>query len=270
MQEVRKIEADIEALDTQQGQQKSFMKKHFPEVARGWDWIQENQGVFEKEVFGPPMISCSLKDDRYSSQIQSLLQRDDFTCFTAQTKGDYKKLTDQLYRVMSLSIVVRSCSQPFDSFKSPVSRDEAVSLGLDGFAVDFMDGPAPVLAMLCAEKRLHVSGVSLRDQSDAEYDRLVNNGKVNQWAAGRQSFTVRRRREYGPQAMTTITKNIQKGQFWDSQPMDAQERAELDRRLVDLRGEREVLKEEHVGFQKKTEGIEQQKVEIMEKIVSDP
>lgn len=267
MLEVQRIDTDIKALDTQKGQQLNLMKKFFPEVAQGWEWIQENQSEFEKEVFGPPMVSCNLKDDRYSSQIQSMLQRDDFACFTAQTRNDYKKLSDQLYRVMSLSVNIRSCSQTLQNFIAPVSSGEASALGLDGFAIDFLDGPEPVLAMLCAEKRLHSSGVSLGEHTDAQYDQLLNS-KVTQWAAGQQLFTIRRRREYGPQAMSSITKNIQKGQFWGSQPIDAQERTDLNRRLTEVKGERDVLKEELSNCMKTLEDIEQRKADIIEKIVS--
>ncbi|KAH7176560.1 hypothetical protein EDB81DRAFT_42794 [Dactylonectria macrodidyma] len=264
--ELRQVEADIESFDTQQGQQLSFMKKHFPEIAAGWEWVQENQNQFEKPVFGPPMISCSIKDERYSDQVQALLQADDFTCFTAQTKGDYKRLTDQFYREMSLSVVIRTCAHPLNAFRSPVEADEAKALGLDGFAIDFLEGPDPVLAMLCAEKRLHQSGVSLADHNDAQYDRLVQGGKVNQWAAGRQSYSVRRRKEYGPQAMTTITKSIQPGRFWTSQPVDNQEKAELHRKLTHIRGEREVLKEELRKAQAKSKAIEDQKAGIADTI----
>lgn len=245
------------------------MKRHFPELATGWDWIQQHKDEFEKEVFGPPMISCSIKDERYSDQVQSLLQGDDFTCFTAQTKNDYRKLTDQLYRVQSLSVVIRTCAQPFSAFQRPVSADEAADMGLDGFAIDFLEGPEPVLAMLCAEKRLHQSGVSLKDHSDAQYDRLVKSGKVNSWAAGSQSFTVRRRREYGPQAMTAITRPIQPGKFWTSQPVDSQEKQELNKRLVELNGERDVLKAEFRDQQGKLQAIDDQKATIEDTIVSE-
>ncbi|PNY25509.1 Structural maintenance of chromosomes protein 5 [Tolypocladium capitatum] len=260
--EMSTIASEIESLDTQQGQQLSFMKKYFPEVAIGWDWVQEHQSEFEREVFGPAMISCSVKDDKYSNQVQALLQNDDFLCFTAQTKNDHKKLTDQLYRVMSLSIVIRTCSHSRDSFRPPIDRNEAAALGLDGFAVDYIDGPAPVLAMLCADKRIHQSGVALRDHNDAQYEQLVSNGKVSQWAAGKHSYTVRRRREYGPQAMTTISKNIQPGRFWTSQPVDSQEKAELSRRLVEMKGEFEVLRGENKELKDKAATVEDQKVEI--------
>ncbi|KAG6027290.1 hypothetical protein E4U41_000973, partial [Claviceps citrina] len=264
--DISRMETEEADLKTHQGQQQSIMRKNFRDVAAGWEWIQEHQEEFEKEVFGPPMISCSVKDEVYSDQIQALLQNDDFLCFTAQTKDDYKKLTNQLYRVMSLSVVVRTCSNPLSAYTPPVDRHEAAALGLDGFAIDYLNGPEPVLAMLCAEKRLHQSGVARNEHNDEAYERLVHSGKINQWAAGRQTFTIRRRREYGPQAMTTITKNIHEGRFWTLQPVDEQERQELKRRIKEAWEKFAALKEEKRKLEAKKDDIESRKSSITAKM----
>lgn len=266
--EMRRFNEDLVALDTREGQQLSHMKKAFPEVAAGWEWVQENQNEFEKEVFGPPMICCSIKDERYSDQVQSLLQTDDYMCFTAQTKNDYKKLSNQLYRVLSLSVVIRTCSMTVGDFRAPLGAAETAALGLDGYAADYLDGPAPVLAMLCAEKRLHQAGISLRDHTDAEYEKLVSSGTVSNWAAGRQQYMVRRRREYGPKAMTTVTKHISPGRFWTSQPIDNHEKADLNRRLAEVKVEWQMLKDERNELERKRSDYEDRKEDVRKQIVS--
>ncbi|KOS19946.1 Structural maintenance of chromosomes protein 5 [Escovopsis weberi] len=265
--ETQRLRKNIDELDTKEGQQLSFIKSKYPEVARGWEWISENQDHFEKEVFGPPIITCSLKDERYSNQIQSFLQHDDFLCFTAQTKNDYKKLSDQFYRMMSLSVNIRTCFKPLSSFRSPVSAEEANSLSLDGFAIDYLQGPEPVLAMLCAEKRLHLSGLSLNEHSEAEYERLAHHATISTWAAGVQSYAIRRRREYGPQAMSAVTRGIQPGQFWTSQPNVAtQERLELQRRLEEAKSELDEMKTKHKALSARKNELEEQKSKVEEKI----
>ena len=243
------------------------MRRNFPEISQAWTWLEENQDKFEKPVFGPPMISCSVKDDRYSDQIQSLLQPDDFTCFTAQTKSDYKKLSDCLIRDLSLSVPIRSCSQTLDAFQRPANDDQLRGLGLDGFAIDMMDGPEPVLAMLCAEKRLHMAGLSIRDHTDEQYDRLVQSS-ITQWVAGRHSYQVRRRREYGPNAMTAVTKNVQPGTVWTSQPIDVSEKQQLQRQLAQAKGEWEELKEQNAKNQKEHKDVITKQEESKDRIVS--
>ncbi|OAA67640.1 structural maintenance of chromosome complex subunit SmcA [Cordyceps fumosorosea ARSEF 2679] len=262
----RTLTRSLESLDTHYGQQVNLMKKKFPEVAQGWEWIQAHMGEFEKEVFGPPMISCSIKDERFSSQVQSLLQVDDFTCFTVQTRSDYKKLSDQLYRVMSLSVVIRSSVHSLENFQTPTSRNETLELGLDGFAVDYVEGPEPVLAMLCSEKRLHQSGIALQEHDNAQYNRLANSGTITQWAAGKHTFSLRRRKEYGGKAMTAISKLIASGGFWTSQGVDVQEKAELTRQLAEAQAEVQTLKERNTEVLKKRTAIERQKQAINAKI----
>ncbi|KAM3560533.1 hypothetical protein MY1884_002865 [Beauveria asiatica] len=264
---IRALESSLKLFDTQQGQQLSMLKKAFPEVARGWEWIQEHMSEFEKEVFGPPMMSCSIKDERFSSQVQSLLQMDDFLCFTAQTRNDFKKLTDQLYRVMSLSVVIRTNVHSLDTFQPPIPQQDAIDLGLDGFAVDYLEGPDPVLAMLCSEKKLHQSGIALEEHDNAQYNRLANSGSISQWAAGRHLFTLRRRKEYGGKAMTAISKYINPGRFWTSETVDMQEKTELTRQLGEAEAEFQALKTRNTELIQQRAALSGKKEAIVAKIV---
>lgn len=265
-QRIERLKKSLESFDTQEGQQLNLMRKNFPEVTKAWEWIQEHMGEFEKPVFGPPMISCSMKDDRYSFQVQSLLQMDDFVCFTAQTRNDFKKLTDQLYRVMSLSVVIRSCVHTLDSYRPPLRAEDAQELGLDGFAIDYLEGPEPVLAMLCSEKRLHQSGMSLKEHDNTQYNRLANSGGISQWTAGRHLYTLRRRKEYGGKAMTAVSKFINPGRFWTSQPVDVQEKAEMTRQLNEAKEEKEQLREQNTALQQRKKANEGKRDAILNRI----
>ncbi|RDA85445.1 hypothetical protein CP532_1017 [Ophiocordyceps camponoti-leonardi (nom. inval.)] len=263
---IQEIENDLDALDTQQGQQLNLLKRRHPDVATGWEWLQENKDEFEKEVFGPPMISCSVKDERYTNLVQTFLSNNDFLAFTVQTKNDLKKLSDVFYKELSLSVDIRMSSQPLESHQPPMSTEEASAIGLDGFALDFLDGPAPVLSMFCSEKRMHQCGVSLKQHSDADYERILNCGRVSQWAAGKLAYMIRRRREYGPQAMTTITRNVQPARFWTSQPVDSQEKAELNRLLLEKKGEMGVMRNERDMLKDKISTLNQRREETRKKM----
>ncbi|KAK3393065.1 SMC5-like protein [Podospora didyma] len=233
---------EINELESQQGQLFNQLKSHSSDVAKGWRWLKENQGEFEKEVFGPPMLTCSVKDKRYSDLVQSMLQQDDFLCFTAQTKDDHRKLSSQFYDKMGLSVTIRSCFTPFGSFKSPMSREQLANFGLDGFVIDYLEGPEPVLAMLCSEKRAHASAVALADVSDNQFNVIQQAEQINQFAAGRQVYRITRRREYGPGAVSTRVTLFQKGRFWTDQPVDMSEKTELQRKLDRVTTEVEDMK----------------------------
>ncbi|KAK6075823.1 RecF/RecN/SMC N terminal domain-containing protein [Seiridium cupressi] len=229
--EIRALRDSISALDSQEGQKVSFLKRFNSEVHQGWEWLQGNLNKFEKEVYGPPMLTCSLKDERYSSLIQSLLQTNDFLCFTCQTREDHKLLSEQFYKTMGLSVTIRTCGSDFQSFRTPMPANEARALGLDGFAIDYVDGPEPVLAMLCSERVLHASGVALKEISSDQFHTLQNGQKINTWATGQTYFRVIRRKEYGPDATTTSTRKVNPGRFWTEQPVDTDEKIELQKKL---------------------------------------
>ncbi|KAI6778209.1 Structural maintenance of chromosomes protein-like protein [Emericellopsis cladophorae] len=257
--EIQTTEKNIESFNTQQGQQMALMRQNFPEHAKGWEWVQEHQNEFEKEIFGPAMITCSIKDERYSDQVQSVLGLEDFTCFTAQTTNDLTKLNDQLLRTMSLSVATRSCANPLSSFKTPVALEEARRLGMEGFAIEYVDGPEPVLAMLCANSGLHRAGISLQEHTDQQYEAIVQSGAINSWSAGRTAYTVRRRREYGPGAVTTVTKPVREGRFWKSQAVDSAELNEYKLRLAQASEEFAQLKSKAADFKTRKEAEETKK-----------
>lgn len=107
-------------LVSRQGQLLAQLQRLGLDVAKDWEWLKENQGGFEKEVFGPPILSCSVKDKRFTNLVQSMLQQDDFLCFTAQTKEDHKRLSDQFYGKMGLSVTIRLCFTAYSAFKPPL------------------------------------------------------------------------------------------------------------------------------------------------------
>ncbi|CAK7268817.1 Structural maintenance of chromosomes protein 5 [Sporothrix epigloea] len=247
----RKVEGEIMALDSQRGQQISILRRTAPEVAQGLRWLEENKHTFSKEIFGPPLVCCSIKDQRYSDLVQSLLQADDFLCFTTQSVEDHKKLSMQFYQKMGLSVTIRTCTTPFNSFKAPVRPDVLASMGFEGTAIDYLEGPEPVLAMLCAERRLHASPVSLRQPQPDQYDRVVANDTISVWASRDQVYRVNRRREYGAHATSTSVRDVRPGRFWKEAQVDMSEKADLQQQLEshiakfsELKDEMQKLKEE--------------------------
>ncbi|KAI1099299.1 P-loop containing nucleoside triphosphate hydrolase protein [Jackrogersella minutella] len=212
------IERDLEALNSQDGQKLAHLKKMNPDAAKGWEWLQGHQDEFEKEVFGPPMLTCSVTDQRLSDQIQSLLGLEDFFCFTCQTRNDHKKLSTQFFRNLGLSVAIRTCGNEFASFRPSIPKEQAREMGFDGYAIDYLEGPEPILAMLCSEKRLHASGVASRDVSNDQFEKIVKSEKIGSWAAGASAYRTIRRREYGDGAVSTSTRRVFPGRFWTNQP----------------------------------------------------
>ena len=217
---INEANKDLEQLDSQIGKQNHKLEQMSRDTYQGWKWIQENQQEFEKPIFGPPLVECSVKDLKYVDLIEALFQRNMFLSFTVQTKNDFAKLSHILHERMRLSeINIKTISYDLDAFRAPLSPEEAGRYGFESWAIDHLQGPGPVLAMLCAELRLHETGVSLQDTSDRQFE-MLQHTSISTWVTSKSLFKVTRRREYGPGATSTQVRPVRSARAWTNQPID--------------------------------------------------
>ncbi|GAP87240.1 putative structural maintenance of chromosome complex subunit protein [Rosellinia necatrix] len=260
------LKRQFDNLNSQQGKKLAQLKSVHADAAKGWEWLLEHQDQFQKEVFGPPMLTCSITDKSYSDQIQSLLNQDDFICFICQTPSDHKKLSNQFYGEMGIAVPIRTCGSTFSSFRPAIPRDRLPDFGLDAYAIEYLEGPEPVLAMLCAERKLHTSGVARSDTSNAHYEQLMAVERIPQWAAGTRVYRVARRREYGPSATSTSARTIRPGRFWSDQPVDESERVEVETRIQEVMQDIDSVKREGIELREKKGGLDEREEEVQAEI----
>jgi hypothetical protein len=185
-------------------------------------WLLDNKDKFEKEVFGPPIVTCSVTDPKYANAVESLLQKTDFTAFTVQNRNDFRTMQRVAIKEMGLhDITIKTSSAPLSAMRSPIADGELRRLGFDGWAKDFVTGPEPIIASLCSENRLHQTPVSLQDIPDETYNELENAeaSPISSWVSGKHSYQITRRREYN--AKSTRVRQVRPAQAWTSQPVDA-------------------------------------------------
>ena len=189
--------------------------------------MQQHQHEFEKTVYGPPIVECAVKDPRYVDLIETLFQKNNLLSFTVQTSNDFKKLSDKVHDHLHLSEVnIRTMAGRLDEFRPPVSPEEMKRYGFEGWALDYLTGPDPVLASLCYDVRLHLTAVSIRDTTSQQYE-LLQNSAIESWITSKSSYKIIRRREYGPGATSTSVRDVKKAAIWTDQPVDFRAKQEL-------------------------------------------
>lgn len=217
---ITEAEGELAALNTQAGLQERLLKQMSPDSYRAWQWVKANQDKFEQTVFGPPMVTCTLKKPEYASAIESLFQKNDFLAFTVQNRNDFRILQEQFFKQDKLhDVSLKTCSVSRDRFTAPISDEQMRALTFDGWAIDLMDGPEPVLTMLCSEKQLHQTAIKSRDISDDDY-RRIEASPINSYVCGKVSYQTTRRREYGAGATSTRTREIKPARVWTQQAVD--------------------------------------------------
>ncbi|KKK17235.1 hypothetical protein ARAM_005920 [Aspergillus rambellii] len=272
---LKQAEQQLKGLDSQAGQQEKKLQSASSDSYRAYKWLLQNQHRFEKEVFGPPIVTCSIKDPKYADPVESLLQRTDFMAFTTQTRNDFRTLQRALNGELKLhDISIRTSSIPLVNFNPPVSDDELKRLGFEGWAKDFLQGPEPVIASLCSENRMHQTPIRLQDISDEVYA-TMESGPISSWVAGKQAYQVIRRREYGPGATSTRVRQVRPAKVWTSQPVDASAKGELEHMVQTLRDAKAAVEEkiesersrlhqmgeEYKGCEQERRELEQQKAD---------
>lgn len=248
---IKQAEHDLAQLDSQAGKQKSKLHGLSRDTYKLWEWLQQHQDQFEKPVFGPPIVECTVKDPKYVDHIESLFQTSTMTSFTVQTKGDYKKLSDQAHDHMRLSeINIRTMFNGLDPFRPPVSAEEMKRVGFEGWALDYLNGPEPVLAMLCGDLHIHEAGIALRDTTPQQFQ-LLQNSPIQSWVTSKSTYRITRRREYGPGATSTLVKDVRRAVVWTDQPVDLTAKRELQENIQGWTEEVASFQTEIDGDQKK-------------------
>lgn len=221
----------MEHMNSQSGQQEAKLGRASPDSLKAYRWVLEHQDKFEHQVFGPVAVTCSVTDPKYADAIESLLAKNDFTAFTTQSKNDFRTLQRALAQMRLSDISIKTCTASLNSLRSPLPEDQLRRLGFDGWAKDFIRGPEPVLACLCVENRFNQTPIALRDISEEAYNELENaeDGGINVWVAGKHSYQITRRREYG--AKSTRVRKVQPAKMWTSQPVDVSLKQQYEQRI---------------------------------------
>ena len=268
----RSAQDEIETFKSQAGQQMVKLSRASPDTHKAWKWIQENQDKFEKHVFGPPIVECSVKDPTYADMVETLIQRDDLIGLTVQTQKDFDTLHIALFEDMKLKRVnIKVIPEASRRPSNPEVDEETMrQYGLDGWALDFLDGPEPVLIGLCnSSARLHASGVAAKDTSQTQFQR-IEASPITCWVTPRHIYQIRRRQEYGPGATSTGVRQTKHAQVWTDKPVDETVREEHEQvikdcesEILEIRRQLEAFKSELEKGKEKRDSLDNEKVSLM-------
>jgi chromosome segregation ATPase len=254
-QRIQLVEAEKEKrahLQTQAGRQASQLQGVSRESHALWVWIESNRDKFQGDVYAPPMMSCSVKNKRHADWVEAVIGPGELKAFTVSSPQDFKMLTNQAYNVLRLhDVSVRSSTQALSNFKPPVTDDQRQRLGLDGWILDLIEGPDPVLAMLCDNRNLHMTGHAERDITQEQFEALEQNSSIGAWATPKSIYQVTRRREYGAAGVTTRVSQFAKAKILTDAPVNTQAEQGIDSRIRELEGEIADIKHEIAGVKER-------------------
>lgn len=142
------------------------------DTAAAAEFITQNKSLFKHEVFLPPIFSMKIKDPSCLPQINSIIGKNQMFSFTCQTREDYQTFTSTIIDQHNWNVNVKEFGgtgriKPSDH-PQPCSLEQLRSkFGFDGYIIDLLDGPEPVLNMLCHSAFVHQIPYCARDIRDS-------------------------------------------------------------------------------------------------------
>lgn len=249
-QESARLKAQQEQLNTQSGQQASLLQRLSSETARAWKWIQDNKHTLNLrgQVLGPPILECSIPDARYAQALEGQLRRGDVLAITCTDSEDQKLLSTRLLSKPANGgqglhdVHLRTSPKPLDAYRPPVAAADLVRYGFQGYMLEYIQGPAPVLAMLCDNNRLHQIAYAPTPISDEQHA-AVSNSPIRSWVSGTDTYRIVTRREYNASSTSVI--KLRPAQWFTGQPANTEELRALEVRMTQLVREKEELQDNH-------------------------
>lgn len=270
--EIQNIIGELENLQSASGQRENLLSNLSKDTYRAYTWIKENADKFEKPVFGPPLIECRVKDQRYVEIVEGIV-RSNALAITCQSQKDYQLLMNEFFgskkagiKGMGLAEVTimnySGTSIPtLERQRSPMSIQELRQRHrMDGWALDFLEGPEPVLNMLCHESRIHSTPVTLRSLSPQENNAFEN--IFQSWVTDRDHYTVRWRKEYGDDAKSVNARNILRAGIFNTQQVDQAAKQNLEDKMQALKFECSEIEEYVNGAKARYDAIQKQISEL--------
>lgn len=240
---VKELAGKEAKLQTIEGQLQGKLQNASADTYQAWEWIKQNQHMFQKTIYGPPLTECSVKDASLASLAEAALPPGDFKVITAQCADDFHLLQEQLITKQRLhDISLRQCRlDSLESFSRPFDQAQMNEYGINGWVIDLLDGPPTILAMLCQERGLHQMATAARDISEEQYDKLQNS-PAKGYVTKNVGYTFTRRSEYGKAGNSARDINMRPKGFWTGQTGDSGQLTELRARRAEAEGEMEIIR----------------------------
>lgn len=221
------IMAKRASLETQAGKKMVHLEQVSRDTAQAWKWIEENKARLQLKgkVYPPPLLSCSIKDQRYADALEAQFGGiGDVTAITFTEQEDLRKVSNRIHGDIGLhQVTLRGVGKGMAAYKSPLTNSELRELGFESWLLDYLEGPEDVLAMLCESAKLHAAAYSPRPLTQEQHQR-VESSNLTSWVAGPERFRSTRR--YG-QVSTRVTA-VAKAKHFSDQPVDLEQKQRLD------------------------------------------
>ncbi|KAJ1922364.1 Structural maintenance of chromosomes protein 5 [Tieghemiomyces parasiticus] len=162
---------ELGALEDVRNQRLEQLRAFHADSYRAVLWLRENRARFTEHVFEPVCLEINLTDEMAGPMMETLIQSSTLKTFVCQTEHDYHLFTREVSDRQRLKVnVVMLTNRRLADFTAPLDADQMRDMGFERYALDLVDGPAPVLTALCDMDKLHATPISRGPVDNARVD----------------------------------------------------------------------------------------------------
>lgn len=289
-----KVQGQVNKLKSQSDRKLTNLSKHHLEECRAAaqatrlirEWTE--QGRFEKKVHIPPVLTLKMKktDQVFLKQFSKSINLRDLLSINCESRNDYDKLSRELLDKQRLKLTIRDISKQVLKLaqiaRPRVPEDQLKKEGFDGFLIDHLDGPEPVLASLCNRSFIHTIAIGSKIQAQSAqrlFESQISNDKgqlpvqlymdenfsyqltKSRYGAKNVQNTANRLAKPGDLTILTSESDIDHGQISELE----EELKELEENMERLIAEMNPIRDEHKEFEAKYQDAAQQVNELQQK-----
>ncbi|WWC88811.1 uncharacterized protein L201_003724 [Kwoniella dendrophila CBS 6074] len=218
--DLEELSRNQRALESIEIQKEKAARNFNPSI--GWllDWLEQNGHTLESQVHKPPMISASVPNKDYAWQVEQCTNTTARSTFICTSPADFDRLLEfsgkatypprQLENgrrieggTVRLTLALQEVTEAKVNPPRPCSLQQLQNMGMDGFAIDYVEAEPAVIAFLCSNSRLHATALTQKPSVQINGDALTAAG-ITKWAT-RDDQTSATQSSYGRRSFVQTT-----------------------------------------------------------------
>lgn len=145
----------LRRLDDVAQRRRENLRKIHEATYKAMEWLGQNRDKFQQHVYDPICLEASVTDSRMTEMVETVIGVSTIRTFVTQCREDYIKFTGIVNDTMKLRVDVAYYPKDLSEFRAPQPKEALQRLGFEGYAMDFIDAPRPVLACMCVRDDVH-------------------------------------------------------------------------------------------------------------------
>lgn len=159
--EINSCKRKLENMNDVNLQRFNILRQNFEETFAAYQWLDQNRHTFRSHIFNPIITEITITEKKYAKYVENIISNRDLLSFLCTNKDDMRDLIVKFRNELNLQVSV-GYTEPDEMLRYQPNieiNSTLKNLGLYAYALDVIEGPAPVLNYLCRLYNIHNTAI---------------------------------------------------------------------------------------------------------------